>query len=213
VLVGLLAAGTSACGLIGSSAPAVPETDPAAPVIDPAVERRGVKPPKIDRSDFEIGTYIGLLSIEDFGSETVYGARLTYHVSEGLFVQATYGQTGDLGLTQAEELGNFDLLGSDREYRYYNASLGYNLLPGETFIGGKWAFNSAFYVLAGAGQTTLGPDDHFTVNLGMGYRVLANDWLALHFGVQDHIFDVEFTRAEKNTTHNIELTLGLSVFF
>lgn len=213
LLVALLATGAAGCGLLGSRSQPATDAGPGAPVIEPEVERREVKRPKINRSDFELGAYVGILSVEDFGSETVYGARLAYHITEGVFLQGTYGQTSDLGLTQAEVLNNFDLLGPDRKYTYYNVALGYNLLPGETFIGRKWAFNSALYVTAGAGQTSLGDDDYFTVSLGAGYRVLATDWLALHFGVQDHIFEQEITRAEKNATHNIELTFGLTVFF
>ncbi|MDH3620528.1 MAG: outer membrane beta-barrel domain-containing protein, partial [Gammaproteobacteria bacterium] len=37
-------------------------------VIDPQVERREIKEPKIDREDFEVGAYAGIMSIEDFGS-------------------------------------------------------------------------------------------------------------------------------------------------
>ena len=52
-------------------------------VIDPEVERREIREPDIDTEDFEIGAYAGIMSIEDFESEVVYGVRMAYHVTEG----------------------------------------------------------------------------------------------------------------------------------
>ena len=50
-----------------------------------------------------VGAFVGIMSIEDFGSDVVYGARLAYHVTEGFFVEATVGQT-EAGLTSFEVL-------------------------------------------------------------------------------------------------------------
>ncbi len=212
LLIGLSAA-TAGCSLFGREEPPMTEPGASEPVISPEVERREVRKPKIDTENFQVGAFVGLISVEDFGSETIYGARASYLVTEGLFVQGTYAKTSSLGLTSAEVLAGFDLLGDNREYEYYDFSLGYNLLPGETFIGRNWAFNSSLYVIGGAGQTSLGLDDYFTLTFGAGYQVLPTDWLALDFGVRDHLFEIEFTSGEKKNTHNIELTLGISVFF
>jgi outer membrane beta-barrel protein len=190
------------------------EADQARPVVDPEVERRDVSRPKIDTEDFEVGAYVGFLSIEDFGSNTVYGATLAYHITEGLFAQATYGQS-DAGKTSYENLsgGQAQLLTDDeRKYEYYDLSIGYNLLPGEVFIGRNHAFNSALYVIAGAGNTSFAGDDYFTFTYGAGYRVLATDSIALRFDVRDHMFDIDITGEDKST-HNIEFNLGATWFF
>src|SRR6185295_1023859 len=63
------------------------------PIIDPQVERRVIKRPKIDNEDFEIGVYGGILSIEDFESHAVYGARLAYHLTEDFFLEGTVGRS------------------------------------------------------------------------------------------------------------------------
>ncbi len=212
LLIGLAAA-TEGCSLFGREEPPMAESGASDPVISPEVERREVKKPGIDTENFQVGGFAGLISVEDFGSTSIYGARARYLVTEALFAEGTYAKTGSLDLTSAEVLAGFDLLGADREYEYYNFSLGYNLLPGETFIGRNWAFNSALYVIGGAGQTSLGLDDYFTMTFGAGYQVLPTDWLALDFGVRDHLFEIEFTSGEKKDTHNIELTMGVSVFF
>lgn len=183
------------------------------PLIQPQLERREITEAMIDTEDFEIGAYFGVLSIEDFGSNAVYGGRVTYHVAESLFIEAAYGMS-EGGKTSYELLsGSAQLLTDDeREYTYYNVALGYALLPGEVFWGEGRAFNSALYLIGGVGNTTFGGDDRFTINLGVGYRFLATDWLSLHLDMRDHMFDIDITGQDK-TAHNIETTLGVAVFF
>ena len=210
-----LAAVALLAALGGCARPLVADNsaDAQQPVVNPEVERRDVSEPKIDSSNFEVGGYVGVMSVEDFGTNTVWGARLAYHVTESFFVEGTYGQT-DAGETSFEILsGGAPLLTDDeRTLKYYDISLGYDLLPGEAFVGSKWAFNSALYVLGGVGNTSFAGDDYFTLVLGAGYRVLATDSLALHFDVRDHLFDSELLGKSK-TTHNIEFTLGMTYFF
>ncbi|NOX92715.1 MAG: outer membrane beta-barrel domain-containing protein [Gammaproteobacteria bacterium] len=181
-------------------------------VIQPQIERRTIDVDTIDTEDFEIAVFAGLYSAEDFGTNMVIGARAAYHVTEGVFFEAAYAKT-DTSETSYERLsGGAPLLSdSERELTYYNASIGYNLLPGEAFMGKGWAFNTALYVIGGVGITSFADDDRFTVNFGAGYRFLATDWLAIHLDVRNHIFDMNLF-GEK-TTNNLELTGGFSVFF
>jgi len=199
-------------GMGPESAPA-PASEPPGQVIDPAVERREVKEPQIDREDFELGAFIGVMSVEDFGTDFVYGARLAYHVTEGFFVEGTVGQT-EAGLTSFEVLsGGATLIDDDdRTFTYYNLNLGYNILPGEGFIGEGRAYNTNFYLIAGLGSTRFAGDDRFTVNFGAGFRFLLTDSLALHVDFRDHLFDIDLLGEEK-TAHNLEGHLGVTVFF
>ena len=182
-------------------------------VIAVDLEREPVNVGNIDAADFELGAFYGVLSIEDFGTDSVVGLRAAYHVSENLFLEGTYAES-TAGDTSFELLsGSAQLLTDDqRDYSYYNVSLGYSILPGETFIAKRWAFNSALYLIAGIGSTEFAGDDHFTINFGAGYRILFNDWSALHIDVRDHLFDSDLL-GESKTVHNIELSLGLSFFF
>lgn len=181
--------------------------------VDPDLERQEIDIDAIDSEDFEIGVYYGILSIEDFGSDTVVGVRAAYHVTETVFMEAAYGMS-EAGETSFEVLsGSAQLLTDDqRDFNYYNVSVGLNILPGETFIGSRWAFNTALYVIGGIGSTEFADDDHFTINFGAGYRLLFNDWLAMHVDVRDHLFDSDIIGTEK-TVHNIEFSAGFSVFF
>ncbi|HEY5807887.1 MAG TPA: hypothetical protein VIT67_07955, partial [Povalibacter sp.] len=73
----------------GTTVGAPSEQSVPQPIINPEVERREIKRAKIDTEDFEIGIYGGILSIEDFESHPVYGARLAYHLTEDFFLEAT----------------------------------------------------------------------------------------------------------------------------
>jgi len=226
-LTATLGAALSGCSMFrGDDVVAPPEAVPAAtgatttgepagdrPIIDPQIERRQIERARIDTEDFEIGAYFGILSIEDFESHAVYGARFAYHLTEDFFLEATAGQS-KAGRTSFENLsGSANLLDDDdRKYTYYGLSLGWNALPGEVFIGKDRAYNSAFYFVAGIGSTTFGGDDRFTVNGGFGYRILPSDWIAVHFDVRDHIYDTDLL-GEKKIVNNLEAHLGLSVFF
>jgi len=187
--------------------------DDSEPVIKPDIERRTITEADIDSEDFEAGAFVGVMSIEDFGSNVVYGARLAYHITEDFFTEAAIGHT-KADKTSFENLsGGADILSdSQRELTYYNISLGYNILPGETFIGKGHAYNSALYVIAGIGNTDFADDNHFTVNVGAGYRFLLNDWIALRVDFRDHIFDSDLLGKDK-TMHNLEATGGISFFF
>ena len=182
-------------------------------VIEPEVERREIKRPRIDTEDFELGGYAGLMSVEDFGVNPVVGATLAYHFSESLFVEAAIGRT-DTDQTSFERLsGAAELLTDDeREFTYYNASVGWNLFPGEAFFGRNRAFNQSFYLIGGLGSTRFGGDDLFTVNVGAGYRLLFNDIFALRIDFRDHVFDSDLL-GESQTVHNLTGHLGFTFFF
>ena len=181
------------------------------PVIEPEVERRKIKVPKIDRENFELGAFAGVVNVEDFSANPSYGVRFAYHISEDFFTEAMIGQT-TVGRNAAEIFFNFDLARGERQFTYYDLSFGYNILPGEVFVGRKRAFNSALYVTAGVGSTRFAGDDQFTIALGVGYRTLVTDWLALHVDVRDHAYRSALLGAPK-VAHNVEATIGLTVFF
>lgn len=183
------------------------------PVIQPDIKRRQVKEAKIDTENFEIGVYLGFLSIEDFGTNTTYGARLAYHVTEDFFFEGTIGFS-EGGKSSAEiRGGGIPILNDDtRQYSFYSATIGYNLLPGEAFVGRNTAFNTALYIIGGIGSTEFGGDDRFTVVFGGGYRIIVKDWLAIHASARDYTFSSDLSGEEK-TAHNIEISLGATYFF
>ena len=182
-------------------------------VIDPNVARRKIKTPKIDNENWEIGGGYGFMSIDDFGTNPTVAAQFNFHVTEDFFFRLDVGQS-TAGKTSFETLnGDIELLtGNQRRFTYYNLSLGYNFLPGEVFLGRKTAMNSGFYTLVGIGSVKFAGDDHLAINLGAGFRVLPTDWLAIHIGVQDRVFDSDLL-GETKVTNNLETMLSATVFF
>ncbi len=192
-------------------------TSPDELALEPLVvrepERREVKIDRIDTENFEIGMHAGIMNVQDFGSDMVTSIRAAYHLTESFFIEGQYGTT-TLGETSFERLsGGASLLTDDqRDMRFYNVSLGYNLFPGESFLGRRWAFKGGLYLIGGVGSTDFAGDERFTINAGVGYRLAATDWLALHVTVRNHMFDSDLL-GSKDTYHNIEFTGGLSLFF
>ena len=180
--------------------------------IDPNIERRDIKEFDIDTEDFEIGLFAGVISIEDFGSDLTTGLRLSYHLNENIFVEASYAQA-TAGETSFEVLsGGVPFLTEDqRDFKYYDVSAAYNL-NGELFLTDNWVFNTDFFLILGAGATEFGGDERFTINVGAGYRLLVTDYLSVRFDVRDHIFNSDIIGPEKSV-HNVSYTLSLSAFF
>lgn len=194
------------------SAEVVRDADPGS-VLDPQIERRRVREADIDTENFEIGAYGGILSIEDFGAQPVVGARLDYHLSEDVFLEAVIGHAkADETSFETLSAGVQLLTDDEREYTYYQALVGYNLLPGEAFLSRNRTYNNALYLLGGAGMTEFAGDDHFTLGLGVGYRLLINDWLTVRVDMKDNIFNLDVLGKDK-MTHNLELTAGVGLFF
>jgi outer membrane beta-barrel protein len=183
------------------------------PVIEPELERRDIDIAAIDTEDFELGLYAGVMSIEDFGVNTSLGARFAYHITERFFLELAAGASEGKETSFERLSGAAQLLTDDeRSLSYYDISLGYNVLPGEVYLGPGRAFNSAIYLIGGVGKTNFAGDDRFTLSLGMGIRVIPRDWFALHADIRDHIFDIDLLGQEK-TSHNLEAHLGVTFFF
>lgn len=202
------------CGITTSlhAAEPKPEDLELEPLIVREPERRPVDVDALDNENFEIGAFAGIMQFEDFGSDTLVGIRAAYHVTEDFFVEAAYGQSR-LGQTSFEELsGGAPLLTDDeRDLSYYNVSVGWNIFPGEAFVG-RWAFKGGLYLVGGAGSTDFGGDELFTINAGVGYRLAATDWLALHMTVRDHYFESDLLGSSEGK-HNIEFSGSITIFF
>jgi len=189
------------------------KSDQIGSIFDPKVERRDVEREAIDTENWEIGAYYGIISIEDFGSSEIKGARIAYHVTEDFFIETSYAQT-TAGLSSFERLnGNVVLLtDAQREYSHFNVSLGFNVLPGEGFIGDSLAFTSSLYLLTGLGSTDFAGEQRSTIMIGGGYRVLFTDWFAMHLTLKDHFYDIELLGNTK-TANDLEISTGFTIYF
>jgi len=195
-----------------SALAADPPPPPNDQVVVPQVDRRDLEVPKFPSNDFDFGLYRGSYSTQNFGTSWVYGAKIGYHITEDFFTEAVYGQTN-----VSDELFRQILPGGvfpkeKEKLSYYNLSIGYNLLPGEIFLGGRRARPSQFYIIGGVGSTKFADQRRPTFNFGFGYRVYLADWAALQLDLRDHVFSLDLLGTRQNT-QNVELTAGLSFFF
>jgi len=189
-----------------------PPPPPNDQVIVPQVDRRDLEVPKFPSNDFEFGLYTGSYSTQNFGTSWVYGAKIGYHITEDFFVEGVYGQT-DVSDELFRQILPGGVFPKEKErLSYYNLSIGYNLLPGEIFLGGRRARPSQFYLVAGVGSTKFADQRRPTFNVGFGYRVYLADWAALQLDLRDHIFSLDLL-GTRQSTQNVELTAGLSFFF
>lgn len=211
-LAALLAA---ACAFLGTQAcaQAQPQQPGNEQVIQPEVERRELRLPKFPSKDFEVGLYGGTYATENFGASAVGGLRLGYHITEDFFVQGVFARTkvSDEAFRQIFPGGG--VFPQEKEtLTYYNLSAGYNVLPGEVFIGRNRAFASQVYVMGGVGSTKFLEQKKQTFNLGFGLRVLFHDRMSLQVDLRDHVFSLDLL-GKRTSTQNLELTTGLSYFF
>jgi len=208
-------ASLASLALLASAASAFAADAPAKAteqVVVPEVDRRDISVPRFPSNDFEIGAFVGTYATQNFGSSVVGGLRLGYHITEDFFVEGVYAQTqvSDASFRQVLPGGVFPT--EKEKLSYYNLSVGYNVLPGEVFIGGKRAKPSAFYLIGGVGSTKFDQQRRPTYNLGAGLRVFLTDHVALQVDARDHIFSLDLL-GKRQSTQNLEFTAGISAFF
>ncbi len=200
--------------LLAATAAAQAQTSPPAnePVVVPQIDRRDVKRPKFPSNDFELGLFTGIYATQNFGSSSVSGVRLGYHITEDVFVEGAYGQSkvSDEAFRQVLPGGVF--VNQTEKLTYYNVSFGYNVMPGEVFFGRNVAKASAFYFIGGVGSTKFVDQKKQTINIGFGTRLIFADWFAMQVDVRDHMFSLDLL-GKKQNTNNLEVTLGATFYF
>jgi outer membrane beta-barrel protein len=203
-----------ATALAGSGAAALAADPPTKSdqVVVPEVDRRDISVPKFPSNDFEIGAFAGTSATQNFGTSAVGGVRLGYHITEDFFVEGVYAQTkvSDASFRQILPGGVFP--NEKEKLSYYNLSIGYNVLPGEVFIGAKRAKPSQLYLIGGVGSTKFDQQRRPTYNVGFGFRVFLIDAVALQLDMRDHIYSIDLL-GKRQSTQNLELTGGLAVYF
>jgi outer membrane beta-barrel protein len=181
-------------------------------VINPEIDRRDVRMPKFPSNDFEIGVFVGSYATQNFGTSVVGGLRAGYHITEDIFVEGVLAQTKVSDEDFRNILPSGIFTSPKQKLSYYNLSVGWNVLPGEVFIGSKRAKASALYLIAGVGSTRFVEQRRQTFNVGLGNRLFLTDKMSLQVDLRDHIFSLDLLGQRKNT-QNIELSAGFSYFF
>jgi outer membrane beta-barrel protein len=202
----LIVTASALAALTARAAESVPE-----PVIPAQVDRRDVHIPKISASDVEIGVFVGILSVQNFGAKPSAGMRLGYHVTEDFFLEGVYGRS-TVSDRSYRQLGIPVFNKEDIPLSYYYVSVGCNLFPGEVFLGKDRAMTSTVYLLGGVGNVNFDKENHTAFNFGIGIRVLPVDWFSMRFEMRDQMFTSDLL-GKNELKHNFEMTLGAAAYF
>lgn len=206
LILALVTLTSSVYALAADPAPATEQ------VIVPGVTRRDVRLPRFPSNDFELGAFVGTYSTQNFGSSTVGGLRLGYHITEDFFAEAVVAQT-QVSDTNYRQILPGGIFATELEnLNYYNLSVGYNVLPGEVFFGTTRAWPFSLYVIGGVGSTSFNQQRRSTFNFGSGLRVYFNDTFSVQIDARDHIFSLDLL-GKNQTTQNLEFTIGLTAAF
>jgi outer membrane beta-barrel protein len=181
-------------------------------VIEPNKTVTTVQAAAIDTEKFELGAYVGLLSVEDFNTNPVTGLSLSYHINRKFIAQVNYG-ISTVSRAAFEEVAGGNYLDDDEyDFEYINLLAGYNLIDGRSFLGKRHKFNSAIYLLAGVADVSFAGNDKTGMVLGISYRAVITDWLTMNLDLRDTIVDREFLEDEKKT-NNTEMLIGVNALF
>jgi hypothetical protein len=132
-------------------------------------------------------------------------------VTEDFFLEGLYGRS-ELGKTSFEKLsGNVELLtDDDRQFSYYNLSVGYNILRAK----GSWdavRISRRSIPHRGCGQFRLRRRPAFHHQRRLRLSDGGDDWLSLRIDVRDYVFESDLLGSNE-TLNNLEFTGGLTVF-
>ncbi len=165
----------------------------------------------LDTEYFDIGIFTGIINIEDFNSELLYGISATFRASEDFFLQLNYLQA-DSNLSSYEQSQGQLFSGDDRIFKHYDFLLGYNIFQGEFFSSGNRSNLSALYVVGGVGDTEFGGEGNFSYTLGVGYQVALKRRYIVRADMRDYFYESNLLLEGKDT-HNIQFSIGLSYLF
>ena len=171
-----------------------------------------VKTAKIDSESFELGAYLGFLSIEDFDTVSLYGLAFNYHINSDFILAINLGQSEAAESSFEELLDSEFLPNRDDGFQYTSVAIGYKLFHGRSYLSKKLKFNSRLYVSGGLENVDFGGETNLGLVLGLTYKVVITDWLTGDLNFKDHIVQREFLDQDK-TTQNIEFALGFNALF
>lgn len=162
----------------------------------------------IDDEHFEVGVFMGLLSVEEFNTNASLGLAIRYYWDAGLFFELSHG-TSSTKRAHWEDSLNFT---PARDFNYTSLAAGYRVLEGRSFVGKRNKYNSGLYLVGGADRVDFAEDNSTGLLLGLSYKTVLTDWLTVNVDFKNHIVERSFLGDEK-LTYNNELVLGINTIF
>lgn len=161
----------------------------------------------------EISAMGGAYAADLLSSSYLVGGAYTYHFTEDLGLEATFGYTrADSELVRViEDRMSTVLLRVDTPVFIYQGHLVWSLAYGKL----RW-FNSRisrfdFFMALGGGITDNRSARGLTFSGGLGFKFYPTRWFAIRIDVRDHLLQQELL-GESRLVNNLAATLGLSTF-
>ena len=181
-------------------------------IIEPEKTVTNVQAAAIDDEHFELGFYLGSISVEEFNTNLITGLSLTYHINSNWLTQAQYGITKVQRAAFEDTSGFIFLSEDDLNYEYIRVMGGYKIIDGRSFLGKRHKFNSAVYFLAGISDIDFAGSRNQGVALGLSYRTVITDWLTMNLDINNTTVNLELFGDEKKV-NNTEMNIGVNALF
>lgn len=161
----------------------------------------------------ELSVMGGVYSADLLSSDWLVQGAYTYHVTEGLGLEASFAYTrADSEIVRIiENDRGITLLREEAPVFVYQAHLIWSIAYGKLrwFGGGITRFD--FHLALGGGITDNQSARGLTFSGGLGFKFYLTQWLALRLDVRDQVLQQEVL-GESVIVNNVAATLGLSLF-
>lgn len=177
-------------------------------VIDPDKNIATANAAARDTEHVEFGLYVGILSVEDFNTNSSIGFSARYFIKENIFVEGNYGRSSTKR-ANPEGSQNFN---PDRTFSYIGIAAGYQMLKGRSFLGKKRKYNTGLYAVGGLESIKFADESTSGAVLGLSYKTILTDLVTVNLDFKNHIFNRSFLNDDKLTL-NPEMIIGFNLIF
>lgn len=181
-------------------------------IIEPEKTVTNVQAAAIDTEHFELGFYLGSVSVEEFNTNLLTGVSLTYHINSTWLTQAQYGISKVQRAAFEDNSGFIFLSDDDLNYEYLRVMGGYKIIDGRSFLGKRHKFNSAIYFLAGVSDVEFAGSRNQGLALGLSYRTVITDWLTMNFDINNTTVNLKLFN-DQTKSNNTEMAIGVNALF
>jgi outer membrane beta-barrel protein len=161
----------------------------------------------------ELSALGGLYAADMLSSSYLVGAAYTFHFSEDLGLEASFGYTrADSALVRIVQSDtNFTALRLNTPVYIYQGHLLWSIAYGKLrwFEGGISRFD--LHLAFGGGVTDNQSAQGLTGSFGLGLKLFFGEWFALRIDVRDQLLNQELL-GQSRIVNNLAATLGLSMF-
>ncbi len=161
----------------------------------------------------ELSVMGGLYAADLLSSSYLLQGAYTYHVTEGLGLEASFGYTrADSRIVRIIETDRgINLIRVQAPVFIYGAHLVWSIAYGKMRWFGSAISRFDFFLALGGGITDNQTARGLTFSGGFGFKFFLAQWLALRLDVRDQVLQQEIL-GESTIVNNLAATLGLSVF-